>query len=346
MILKVYIILLLAFVITGCEIVQSPNSENKQDSTSHSFTLFIDTLGDNVGSVLRDVKIINDSLVIAVGEILIKNPADTMYTISHAIAVWNGTSWTPHPLYYNTNMLIPEVFGIYALNENEMYLAAGSIFKWNRITNKTELVFSRLTLPDPHALIRKLWGYDNIIYGIGTRGTLVRYDGNTWKSINSGTTLELNDIWGADDPKTHNNKILAVASDHDVNNGKAVIQINADQSITMHSNIGLNWNNSGVWFSNSTYVITGDGIFTAGSLGSPWMKAVNTTNYTTAVRGNNERDIIIGGINMLLWHYNGVSWHNYFPEQSGIFTKVDIKNDFMIAVGVKNNMAIVCRGYR
>ncbi|MCK9408592.1 MAG: hypothetical protein WCX28_08055 [Bacteriovoracaceae bacterium] len=334
-------------LLIGCEDSQTNATEKENDSTSHAFTFYFDTLGESSGSSLRDITILNDSLAFAVGEMFVRDSIDTTKQTSNAIAKWNGKTWTTMKIYYNNNSLVSEILGIYVLNEKEIYLAAGSIYKWDGQSKNAELVFSRLSLPDPMATIYKLWGNSNNIYGIGQRGTLVFYNGSTWQQLNSGTVLQLNDIWGAVNPLNSEYEILIAASDHALNNGKMIIRINSDQSTNQIIDSGLNWENSGIWFvPNKKYYIAGDGIFLTNEIGMPWESAVNTTTFTTGVRGNNENDIFIAGIQMLLMHFNGASWKKYFPDGNTHFARVAIKNDFMIAVGYSGAKAIVCRGYR
>lgn len=64
--------------------------------------------------------------------------------------------------------------GILVLSPNEIYLAAGSIFRWDGISSTVQMIFLRFDLSDPNGTIEKLWGNSNTsIYGVGNAGSIV-----------------------------------------------------------------------------------------------------------------------------------------------------------------------------
>ena len=59
------------------------------------------------------------------------------------------------------------------------------------------MVFSRSDLPNPNGTIEKIWGNStSSIYGVGNAGSIVLYNGSQWQRIESGTTTDINDVWG------------------------------------------------------------------------------------------------------------------------------------------------------
>ena len=45
--------------------------------------------------------------------------------------------------------------------------------------------------------VNKLWGTSSSdLYGVGYNGMITHYNGRTWQKIESGTTTNINDIWG------------------------------------------------------------------------------------------------------------------------------------------------------
>ena len=51
----------------------------------------------------------------------------------------------------------------------------------------------------------------NNFYAVGRNGMIAYFNGS-WQKIESGTTLDIQDIWGATDPTTHELQIIAVAT--------------------------------------------------------------------------------------------------------------------------------------
>jgi hypothetical protein len=82
---------------------------------------------------------------------------------------------------------------------------------------------------------------------------------------------------------------------------------------------------SGIWFiPELIYYIVGDGVFTTHSIQNSWQT-------------NTGHPLIYS------WHhYNG----NELPNISGGYWSIDLRPDFIIAVGNINNQAIIVRGQR
>ncbi|ETR65272.1 MAG: hypothetical protein OMM_14520, partial [Candidatus Magnetoglobus multicellularis str. Araruama] len=53
--------------------------------------------------------------------------------------------------------------------------------------------------PYPHNEdLRGLWAANaNNIFGVGSSGAIIHYDGNNWTTMNSGTSYYLNGVWGS-----------------------------------------------------------------------------------------------------------------------------------------------------
>ena len=156
----------------------------------------------------------------------------------------DGEKWILKKLFYNSNIIINSIRGILVLDSNDIYLAAGSIFHWDGISSSVQLVYSRLNLPDPNATIEKLWGNSSsLIYGVGNAGTIVFYNGQNWQKIESGTTTNINDIWGMIEPTEGTLKILSATSG--INNYK-ILTLNSS-SVKDTLNWQINKSISGIW---------------------------------------------------------------------------------------------------
>jgi hypothetical protein len=117
---------------------------------------------------------------------------------------------------------------------------------------------------------------------------------------------------------------------------------------------GLRTSESSIWFtSSSPYYIVGDGIYTMKQPGeNAWKSLLGlTANYTEKIRGNADNDFFIVGDYGTVLHYNGSSFRNYqtggtLPYIDGVWESVDVKRNFVVAVGILNNRAALLRGTR
>lgn len=313
------------------------------DTTSHNFTWQTFTFGGEAGtgsSVLYDVAIINDTLAYAVGEIILKDSGTGQVDPEpYGLAIWNGNKWQLKKIFYtNTTgntLSLTNIRGILVVSPTDIWFAAGSIFHWDGITSKAQLVFSRLTLPDPNAIIEKLWGSSGAdLYGVGTQGTIVHYNGSSWTKLKSGTTATINDIWGVVNQQTGERTILCAVSEF-LNPGDRKIL-----SITIQNKIDtIAWTPQreirSVWFQSSKKLFTaGEGIFLR-DYSKQWKEFTKTPKiYSDRVRGTALNDIIVVGSFGMVLHYNGCTW-KYYDEFYGnyIWQSNYYSNQMMMAVG-------------
>ena len=339
---------------------QSNNRSNElsittMDTTSHSFTFETITFGGQIGSsVLFDVAIINENNIWAVGEIWIADTSQLGYTKYNAVH-WDGNTWELKQLLWNNSVFSP-IRGILALDENNFYFAAGSVFKWDGNSNNVQMVFSRLGLPEPNGTIEKLWGEStNNIYGVGYVGSLVNYNGSSWTNIESGTTLNINDIWGDFNEKTQEWEILAVAGNilQGTENERAILKIKNNLSAELLNADGTGWPLSGIWFnSGRKYYLVGSGVFSKTLLNeSLWDSSLISISeyHTNAIRANNINDVFIVGAFGESLHFNGVGWKSYQNDLGvffGSYKAISVKNDLAISVGYESTKAKILVGRR
>ncbi len=322
------------------------------EPTSHNFTWQTFEFGQHSSSVLYDVAIIDENNIWAVGAIYMNDSLGNPDPIPYSIAKWDGVRWELKKIFYNINSIIAPIRGILILNSNEIYIAAGSVFRWDGISSLAQMVYSRLNLPDPNATIEKLWGISsNTIFGVGNVGTLVYCSGNTWTKLESGTTLDLTDIYGDTDGNVY-------AAGVDISYAKGVV---------------VKGNNSGSW----EVMIEGEIIDESqlfdklfGKLGTLWVDEIGTLyagadflyqfknskwdfvrslpenylggdqyyiGYLYSIRGNKSNDIIVAGDRNTLRHFNGIDWAEigipYNPYRSIFWRSVRIKDNLSVAVG-------------
>ena len=316
------------------------------DTTSHNFTWQSWTFGEHSSSVLYDVAIIDENNIWAVGEIYMNdslgNPDPKYYNAAH----WNGTVWELKRILYDEN--IWSIKTIYAFNENDIWFAA-FVHYYNG---------EFIELPIPDILmgwsINKIWGTSsNDLYVVGNGGNIAHYSGPSggWQKIESGTDLDLIDIYGDDEGNIY-------AAGLDVSLVKGVV---------------LKSNQSGLW----CVMIVGEIIDDTelfeklfGRLGTLWVDELGTLyagadflyyyknkewdyvrslpenyigsdpyyiGYLYSIRGNRSNDILICGDRNTLRHFNGVNWFEigipYNPYRSIFWRSVGIKDNLAVAVG-------------
>ncbi len=321
--------------------LQSPVSDVKSnslsvttmDTTSHNFTFETYTFGGQAGScVLNDVAIINENYIIAVGTVFLTDSIGQPDPQAYGAAIWNGQSWELKKLFYNTNIPVTPR-GIFVVSPTEIYLASGSIFRWDGSSSTVQLVYSRLNLPDPNATIEKLWGNSgSSIYGVGNVGSIVYYNGQSWRRIESGTELNIGDIWGIADGNGGYNKYLAADNAMlkiDANNNLS--RINAEPGMFIHSIWGI---------SNKLIYTAGEGVVLYKNYA--WEKIDKPdVNTIYVIKGQNYSDVFGISAARTILHFNGFSWDPINVPTTDVLYKLNVRDNITVAVGRRNNEATV-----
>lgn len=334
------------------------------NTTSQNWIWTIDTLGES-GSYLVDVAILNDTLAYAVGEIHV---GDSLYNA----AKWDGKNWKPMKILFYTicgqEYRTPyPASSVIAFSPTDIWFAmSGSqIARWNG-TSQTAII----CLPVSFS-ISKLWGNNsNSIYAVGyngSNGIILYYNGNTWQSMGSGTTLALTDIHG-----TLSGEIYACGINYSQSTG--VILINSGTGWKTMIESGTI--DSTELFKTKLYAITEGlwidetgAIFVVGNLfyrykfkqwdyvnSLPGNKINGNSGYQYrgylhAVAGNKSNDMFIVGEINTARHFNGLTWQQiglpYHPLNYGMFWYgCSVINDLMIAVGKNNGRASILSAKR
>lgn len=318
---------------------------NNSDTTSHNFTWQTFTWGGGGASSINDVTIINDTNIWAVGEI--QFTADSTYNAVH----WNGHQWTfvniPTERFGGTigNSRLNTIIA-FTPNDVWTFSIAGSYSHWDGMQWTTKFV------PERSGSGTKFWGTSSSnLYLVGTNGSITYYNGSSWQKVESGTTLDLHDIYGAIDAKTGEQQILAVGSSN-IPFNRVVLRIQGI-SVTTISSLPIEYELSGVWFKpNQHYYVVGDGIFEKNSLNeTAWKnKPLDFTPFfTSAVAGNDINDVFVVGAFGECLHWNGVSWHSYRDLtglNDGYFGAVYIKKNTVVIGGQTGQQAITMIGKR
>ncbi|MBU2508741.1 MAG: glucosyl transferase [Bacteroidetes bacterium] len=323
------------------------------DTTSHNFTWQTFTFGGNGGSsYLKDVAIINENDIWAVGEIHTKDDFDSSghYLGPYNAVHWNGEVWELKRLMGKSSPL----YAVFAFNENDIWF--NGVVRWNGIEYSVHLENFPLEPNGDGWRVNAMWGTSSKdFYVVGNNGNIAHYNGSSWTKIESGTTLNINDIWGDYNEKTKEWEILAVCGNilHGWESERVVLRINNTSQATQLNAEGSRWPLSGIWFKpNNKYYVVGSGIYNKYRLVDlVWgANLINITSFhTNKIKGNNINDIIIVGAYGETLHYNGFTWRSYMNEtalSNGTYLSVGIKNNLVIAVGYQSARAVITIGQR
>ncbi len=336
------------------------------DTTSSNFSYKLYALGNVVGesSTLYDVTIVNDTLAYAVGAVYVNDSTGQMYNL----VKWNGHQWSlkrfPFNLYNYDCTIAGNYYGeaktVYAPNDSEIIFSDGADFmKWNgRSYSHYPCVINLL-----NGKISKIWGTSsNDFYAVGTNGTIVHYRGGTWEKIQSGTSLDLFDIYSGDVKN-----IFASGGDFHDYSGILLKGGGNDFSILEEGeNLGdLNqlfhpyfdgiaktvWvsKNGVVYFGgNALYRYVGGRTDAIKSLvGNRGGENVNGKyfGFISQIRGLDDNTIIMVGEGNTIRYFNGIRWTQlglpYSYSSDYTWLAVSIKEDMIIAAGHSSSKAII-----
>ena len=353
-----FVLFLFSFfiILFSCSQPTNPPVDNGPDTTSHNFSWTIDTIGTR-NSYLKDVAIINENDIWAVGEIH-TDETDRYDSLGNwqppfNAVHWQGTGWELLRIPAVTSMGTMSrgpMLSVFAFASDKVWIfsQAGSYAYWNGSEWKSKYVSERV------GSITKMWGSSSQdMYFVGTNGNITHYDGQSWQRLESGTDIDIQDIWGAKNPATGEYEIIAVASYKNYGRGMKLLKITGT-SVSKLDTAGLHVNESSVWFiPEKIYYITGNGVFKKNCLNdtSSWNKETGHPDiYKDFIRGNAENDVFIVGSFGLVSHYNGANWKyfsgNELPSFYGVWSKCAVQTGIIAAVGVSNSKGIILRGCR
>jgi len=344
------------FSVPACKKPTEPKAA-LPDTTSHEFVFEIDTLGNGSSSVLNDVCIIDENNIWAVGEIYVQDSSSQSEEVYNAVH-WDGTRWNlvrvPTLIWNTTSIIYAPLQAIIAFSANEICVTTGGQIIWynGSYWGQWKFLFDDLN-DSTFGGINKFWGTSSTnIWGGGNKGNVFHYNGSTWQKLASGTTVDIQDIWGAVDEKTGQQIILAVASFRlAVPQAKQLLRIHGNTVSLIHD-VGLPFALSGIWFIPGwRYFVVGDGVYFSEILDNPWRAdTAHPLIFKDAIRGLAPNDIIIAGSFGLVSHFNGLTWRHYIenelPRFYGQYLRVSYKDKMVVAVGWVDERAIILRGKR
>lgn len=347
---SITLIALFLLLFSGCPrsetCVSCPPSGN--DTTSHDFQWQVFQLGDGNSSVLYEVAIINYTLAYACGEIY---SGDSTYNLAR----WNGYVWDLLQIQFYTicgqSSRTPyPASSVFAFSENDILISmnGSQVARWNGSVQT-----ATMCLPVSFA-IKKIWAENTTsVYAVGSRGNIVHYDGNHWQRLESGTDIDIKDIWGCSNLQTGRTEIECIASfGAQIPQARKLLSISG-VVVNQLPDSGTSLNLNGIWFvAGQYYYVVGSGVFVKDDheSGVSWkhLHSGVTVYHINTVRGNALNDVFFAGAFGELLHFNGASWRSYRTATqmaNATFWSLAVRGDIVIAVGDDGNRAVVAVGY-
>ena len=351
---------------SGCKKTptQPPDNNNLNDTTSHSITWKIDDIG-TYGSYLKDVAIIDENNIWAVGQIYMNDSLGNREAQAYNAAHWDGSKWTFYKLQFydfcgNTSTGSYPAISILAFSSTNIVISSGS-----QITNfdgeqqiKTECI---------PASANKMWGTSSSdLYAVGNYGNIAHYNGKNWLKIASGTDVRLTDVYGSPD-----GSVVWVAGFDDSygtvflrnkgNGFEKVLEITDPRPSYQPGQITKVFKS--LWTDKVDTVYLG-------AIGRVYAAPLNTSGETeeniwwgdenqhtfppetNVIRGTGGNDIFVGGYLQFIQHYNGKTWKSYPEiEGNGTWRSMAVSKKVVVAVGeqygsIGNGGARIAIGYK
>lgn len=304
--------------------------------------------GECGSSILFDVAIIDENNIWAVGEIYMRDSLGRCDPKAYNAIHWDGSKWELNRIFFYT--FCPEGTGsgsypatsIFTLDKENILISSGSQLAYL----KNNVQVKRECIP---VSVNKLWGTSsNDLYAVGYNGNIAHWDGRRWKKIESGTDVNINDVFGVINRKTNRRIIFCSASNLFEKGEYKILTIDENNKIdSLHW--GLDRRISSTWSSNGWIVYTsGGGVFSNKT--GRWVEETSIPlYYTNRIRGNDYNDIFVVGDFALLAHYNGFSWKVYYellqlPMTS--FYSISVKENMIAFVGYYGEKALIIIGRR
>ena len=322
------------------------------DTISHNFTWQTFTFGGTAGSsTLNDVAIIDENNIWAVGEIYVADTSQNVYTMYNAVH-WDRGQWELKRIQtiFRGNLVTVPLTGIFAFSSNDIWMAGSLPIHGD---GQNWIMYDVRSTVDPSLSLSKAWGSStDDMYFVGNAGSIAHYQNGQWGRIESGTDLNINDIYGAFNEKINQYEIIAVASDYPSGIEKTLLLIK-ENTADQISTVPIMWPLFTTWFiPNRKYYSAGSGIYQKHLIrDSTWGNNVLdiTAFTTTSIRGTNINNVVGVGAFGDFVHFNGVSWKSYINQTgltAGNYYGLDYKKDMIIAVGIDNPQAVVTTGTR
>ncbi len=314
------------------------------DTTSNNFTWQTFTFGGNAGSCnLYDVAIVNDTLAYAVGSIYLTDSTGQPDPNAYNLVKWNGENWKLLRTQFYTfcNQSSTGSYptqAVIAISDTEIWTSSYTEVAVSSNSKEFRIICTPVQ-------ISKMFSFNNTVYTVGKNGNIGLYSNGAWQKIESGTTADINDIWGIN--INGNIKVYCAVSDFlqvsehkilTVTGGNKVDSVRWDVGREIHS----------IWTETGFPIYTaGDGVF-ENKLGYWEEEKQVSAFYSRNIRGSALNDIYVCGDYGFFAHYNGIRWTVFKNLYiNGAYLSIAIKDNLVIAVGyLSNEQAVIIVGRR
>ena len=308
------------------------------DTTSHNFTWQAFTFGEHSSSVLYDVAIINENNIWAVGEIYMNDSLGNPDPICYNAVHWNGQGWELKRIQtlFRGNLITVPLEGIFAFSSTDIWMA-GSLPIHGNGTNW--IMYDVRTTVDPNLSLSKVWGISsNDIYFVGKSGNIAHYQNGNWQKIESGTEINLRDVWGTVD----GNEIFISGYSNDLS--RSILLYSRNNTVeTIWENKTIsgtppygNLIYSIAGYINNLFISSNQGVFKHRlAINYPVQTLFIIPRRVYNLASSNINDVFTAGDRSSVWHYNGISKKELYINLSvpSPFYSVKVKGNVIVAAG-------------
>ena len=245
---------------------------------------------------------------------------------------WNGNQWELKKIQFYTfcgqsSTGSYPAKAVLTLNDSLVIIGSASQLAFINGEKQTKTECIPLTIS-----INKLWGVNsNDFYAVGNDGNIVQYQNGQWNRIESGTTTNLNDIWGTNDSAANNSLVLCTVSNRYESGDHKLLSISGNTATEYFT-----WPYTrlyGIWFNSPREIyIVGAGAYVYKNNS---LKTINlpTNFFLTRVKGNALNDIYISTSDAQIFHYNGINWMGMSDGIYGSYEGMDVRSNTVALVG-------------
>jgi hypothetical protein len=301
------------------------------DTTTNNYNWQVYFFGEYSHSIIRDISIIDENNIWAVGEIYMLDTLGQPDPHPFNLLVWDGMNWNLKKVNYQG--VSPAIHSIAVINENDIWLDP-----WLHWDGQN---FQQISI-DPILIgvgINKMWGDSDGLYVVGNNGFVAyRNIYGQWGRIESGTDVNLVDIW-----RNSDGTLWTCGYSNDFNT-TALLRNTGTGWEKVYEGNSIDHNNgyqigpiTGVWGTNEfrIYMMNRQGLYTQANNNELYLRKeiAEFSHFGYGVDGTADNNIFTCG-EEFVGHWNGFGYKE-FPE---------IYRDFRIFYTVRAKGHTVCAG--
>ncbi|MDD5764969.1 MAG: hypothetical protein PHW79_01775 [Candidatus Marinimicrobia bacterium] len=313
------------------------------DTTSHEIEWTISRFG-YIGSYLRDVCIISEDDIWAVGFIETEETMHNDTLDPYNAAHWNGTEWELrriNPITITGQNYSSSISDIYATSTNNIWAVYGIPMYYD---GNSWIQYHLFNMGyEMSGILLQCWGpSSNNMYFAGTNGCFVHYSNTSWTIIETNTSRTINDIHGLS-----SDLVYMVGSDQDTWSSNFIIYEDGKIRNMDFPDTCVQAVYATAW--NDVYLVGQGLLYYDGRKINDWQWSDDLPmNLFQSVSGNGPNDIFLAGHFGTIIHYNGKTWkyYNTLNNTNVLLGAVAVKDDVIIAVGDYGQQANIYHGVR